>query len=68
MGAPDDSRFRRGKNRVEDVKELLERILGDTPKELADLYQGYFDRFVRLDRDDKRIAMYVINDIDRPTC
>ena len=56
-----------GENRVEDVKELLERILGDTPEELAHLYRSYFDRFNRLDRDDKRIAMYVIKDLDRPT-
>lgn len=53
-----------GENRVDDVKELLERILGDTPKELVDLYKSYFDRFAPLD---KKIAVYVINDLDRPT-
>ena len=57
-----------GDNRVEDVRELLEHILGDTPKELVDLYQGYFNRFGRLDRDNKRIAMYVVDDLDRATC
>ena len=57
-----------GENRVEDVKELLEHILGDTPKELADLYKSYFDRFERLDRDNKRVAMYVVDGLDRATC
>ena len=56
-----------GENRVEDVKELLNHILGDTPKELADLYKSCFDRFGRLDRDNERLAMYMGNDLDRAT-
>lgn len=56
-----------GENRVEDVRELLEHILGDTPKELADLYKTCLNRFGRLDRDNKRIAMYVADDLDRAT-
>ncbi|KAJ7278277.1 hypothetical protein C8J57DRAFT_1713171 [Mycena rebaudengoi] len=51
-----------GENRVDDVKELLNRIiLGDPPKELVDLYKSYFDRFGRLDRDNKRIAIKVMS-------
>lgn len=58
-----------GENRVEDVKDLLEHILGDTPKELSDLYQGCFDRFCRLSRDNERLAMYVDdNDFDTEIC
>ncbi len=53
-----------GVNRVEDVL----RILSDTPKELVDLYKNYFDRFGRRDREDKRIAMYVVDDLGRATC
>ncbi|KAF7338401.1 Nacht and ankyrin domain protein [Mycena venus] len=51
-----------GENRVEDVKELLNRmILGDQPRELVDLYKGYFERFRRLDRDNQRIAIKVMS-------
>jgi hypothetical protein len=57
-----------GENRVEDVKELLEHILGDTPEEFVDLYKSYFDRFGRLDRDNKRVAMYVVDVLDKATC
>lgn len=57
-----------GDNRVEDVRELLEHILGDTPKELVNLYKSCFNRFGRLDRDNKRIAMYVVDDLERATC
>jgi hypothetical protein len=46
-----------GDNRVEDVKELLKHILGDTPKELVDLYKSYFHRFGRLDPENKRVAV-----------
>jgi len=51
-------------NRVEDVL----RILSDTPKELVDVYKNYFDRLERLDREDKRIAMYVLDDLGKATC
>ena len=59
-----------GENRVEDVKELLKHLLGDTPKGLVNLYQGCFDRFGRLhrDNDNKRVAVYVVDDLDRATC
>jgi len=57
-----------GENRVEDVKGLLKHILGDTPRELADLYKSCFDRFGRLDRENKRVAMYVLDAIDRAMC
>ena len=57
-----------GENRVEDVKELLEHIRGDTPKELVNLYKSCFDRFGNLDRDNKRVAMYVVDNFERATC
>ena len=53
-----------GENRVEDVRELLKHIQ-NTPQELVDLYKSCFDRFDRLDRDNKRIAVYVVDDLDR---
>ena len=57
-----------GESRVEDVRELLKHILGDTPKVLVDLYKSCFDRFGRLDRDNERVAMYVVDDLDSATC
>ena len=57
-----------GENRVEDVRELLQHILGDTPKERVDLYKSCFDRFGCLDRDNERVGVYVVDDLDRVTC
>jgi len=57
-----------GENRVEDVKELLRYILGDTPKELVDLYKSYFHRLGRLDPENKRVATYVVDDFHRAMC
>ncbi|KJA21807.1 hypothetical protein HYPSUDRAFT_41683 [Hypholoma sublateritium FD-334 SS-4] len=50
-----------GENRVEDVKGLLGHILGDTPKELADIYKSRLDRFGRLGRNDERVAIKVMS-------
>ena len=58
-----------GEHKVEDVKGLLKYILGGTPNELVDLYKSYFDRLGRrLDRDNQRVAMYVVDDLDGATC
>lgn len=57
-----------GENRVEDVKGLLKHILGDTPQALTNLYKDRFNRFNRLERNDGRTAMYVVDDPIRATC
>ena len=46
-----------GSDRIEDSKELLDYVLRNTPKQLADFYVGYLERFHRLDRDNERIAV-----------
>ena len=56
-----------GEDRIEDVKGLLGHILGDMPKELADLYKSRIDRFGRLERNDQRVAVYVLGHRNRIT-
>ena len=55
-------------DRVNRVADVL-RILSDTPKKLVDVYKSYFDDLGHyLDRENKRVAMYVVDDLGRAMC